>query len=335
MSDGFEENFEGSDVEDETVEKTTRTKKRKPNAKNDNDDAKPNDDGSRLSKTKTESMSGNILSPDGALFVRITDVKSLRSIFVGLCKFKNTDQVAINFAPEGIAFYMTNTTRTVQLCAFYNRENFTNYKISEDPAASRVFHISVKELEDFKKNIMKDILFIEIGEINNPESRLSGLDFACRRENTTGSFADLKFSMKNLNSDTTVQFDPSLYKYNAQLRCSSEEFANNIKVLTNVEYVTIEIIDGKIRFKGISELGQNTKTIEQKLQSSDTCKWEGSFNRSNMNCVVAAQCANRAYMFVGYHVNDPLVPVHFKYELGKEAIPSHLSFYLATVTKSD
>lgn len=255
------------------------------------------------------------------IYAKTLNVKDICNILGGCCAIPNIAEVIMTFKPTGLELYARPATSPVIVNAFYSnsKENFREYKVE-----TTVEHtISKAELEDLKKKVGKDVEFLEFQ--NNAE----GFKIGGRRVYKTGGSCDFTVQLTSISPQTKV-VDMSSLVWNLQICTASQQFFDNVSFFDeSIEFIKLTLQSKSLVFKGFRDTGSATKSVIQPIQSEVTGGYDALFNKKMLKAVTSARDINRA-LCISFKLDDQTcMPVHFKYEMGKEAIQSHFSVYVA------
>ena len=267
---------------------------------------------------------------DKNLFAKTQSVRDFCAVLTGCCSIPNVDTILMCFTEEGMQIYAKPQLGGSLATAFFSKETFKDYQVKQ-----KTQHLLQKStLENLKKQISKDVEFIEITANEN------GFLVAGRLSYKVGLKSDFKILLTAVmpkEGEQLAILDLSDLSLNWKITTSAQQLSDNIKFFDDTtEFVTMTITPnpGLLEWKGYRDSGLSTICINQEIESSITEKFEVMFYKKLLKIVTVAKDINRS-INIHFNMDNQASPVHFMYELEKSHPVSHFSAVIIPQLMSD
>jgi len=260
---------------------------------------------------------------DMNLYVKTQNVKDFANVLGGCCSIPGVAHVIMTFAPSGMQLYAKPNDSPTAVTVFFSREMFTEYKVTKETRRM----LDKARLDSLKKKINKEVEFLEIRSWTDTP----GFTFSGYRCYKTGGKCQFTFNIADVVHSMEI-FDMSTFKWNWQIRTSSQKFKDNIDFIDDSnEFIRVCIQDSSLEFCGIRDNGQVGEIVNQEIENKFTEKFEALFQKKYLKIVTSSKDLNKS-LTISFNLDDPsnpdVLPVHFCYELDQATIQSKFSCFI-------
>lgn len=269
------------------------------------------------------SLEGKVGEVTPTFSVKTMNVKDFCNVIVGFGNVPNLEHILFEFDPKGMTMYGKPVQSPVVVLSFWNVEMFQDYTCVKSVRK----WVSKDRVENLRKKISKDVECITIEQLIS--EGVDGLTFTGSRLYKTGGTSEFSFNIFEWkNTMDAVEMNVT---YNWHVHTSSQKLNHNVDFIDDKsEFISLELKNNSLIFKGISDTGMVAEQIQHETDTPDMkTNFSALFHKRFLKIITSTQALHKTVV-ISFNPDegDCIYPVLFSYSLDQASPQSHFSAYL-------